>query len=100
MALFEIAVCRVYEKGATIVDRTTVLGNPFVMYNESGRDRVCDEYQTHFDNLVKRKDPQTMNALRSLFITGKRQGYLKLGCHCSPKRCHADTIANFLKQDT
>lgn len=100
MSLFEITVCRVYEKGATKVDRTTILGNPFIMHTEADRDRVCDEYRDYFNDLVEQKEPQAMNALRGLFKLGKQQGYLKLGCHCAPKRCHADTIANFLKQYT
>ena len=30
------------------VDRSSVLGNPFYMGNESQRDKVCDKYEAYF----------------------------------------------------
>ena len=94
----EITVTRVYDKDCVSVARPTALGNPFFMRTEAHRDSVCDAYQVWFDQMVQQKDPAVMGQLRQLFLLGKQQGYLKLGCHCAPKRCHADTIASFLKQ--
>ena len=34
------------------VDRTTTVGNPFIMHNESERDEVCDKYDEYFNNIV------------------------------------------------
>jgi len=98
--LFEISVVRIGTPGATPCDRSTVLGNPFVMRHESERDSVCDEYERYFSNKIASQDPVYLNELRKLYKLGKQQGYLKLGCHCAPKRCHADTIANFLQRYT
>lgn len=95
--LFEIKVTRVSEPGSTNVGRPTPLGNPFPMKKESDRDLVCEQYEEWFDDKVTRQDPLVMNELRRLFVIGRSQGHLKLGCYCAPRRCHADTIAKFLK---
>jgi hypothetical protein len=92
----EITVTRV-GKGVENVGRPTPLGNPYYMASESQRDKVCDQYQRWFDNKVEAKDPAVLGELRRLWRVGKEQGYLKLGCYCAPRRCHADTIASFLK---
>lgn len=94
----EIKVTRVHDKASVSVARPTALGNPFVMHTEADRDAVCDAYSVWFNEMVYRKDPAVMDQLRQLYRLGKTQGYLKLGCHCAPKRCHADTIARFLQQ--
>ncbi len=98
MSLFKITVTTVYEKDTISVARPTALGNPFVMKTEADRNEVCDKYQKWFDNKIAEKDPNVLYQLRDLWTIGKKQGYLKLGCHCAPKRCHADTIAEFLKK--
>lgn len=72
----------------------SILGNPFPLSHESERDKVCDKYQEYFD------DPKTREMLKEALkeilkdaIKGQR---VILGCFCSPKRCHCDTIANYL----
>lgn len=67
------------------------------MKKESDRDLVCEQYEEWFDDKVTRQDPLVMNELRRLFVIGRSQGHLKLGCYCAPRKCHADTIAKFLK---
>lgn len=91
------------------VDRASVLGNPFLMRNESERNSVCDEYAEYFDaivtnNLSKLRNwgvtsterEQFMTELRRLYKICKQYGRLNLYCWCAPKRCHAETIRNFL----
>ena len=95
--MFEIEVVRKPARGE-YVGRPSVLGNPFVMRSETQRDEVCDRYQQWFDEKVKANDPLVMGELRRLFRIGKAQGVLRLVCFCAPKRCHAETIAAFLKE--
>lgn len=97
MARFPVSVDRVNKHGVTSVARPTALGNPFRMYTESQRDEVCDKYQAWFNDKVSEKDPSVITQLKELWLLGQQQGYLKLGCHCSPRRCHADTIASYLE---
>lgn len=34
------------------VDRTSAIGNPFWMKDESKRDEVCDKYKVYFDEKI------------------------------------------------
>lgn len=69
------------------VDRTSPLGNPFVMRNEAERDSVCDRYHQHFAHSLVHS--VFMDELRERVQRGEK---LALECWCAPKRCHADTI--------
>lgn len=79
------------------VGRPSPLGNPFYMANESMRDEVCDKYQEWFDRKVEQEDPAVIDELRRIYALHKK-GPVRLICYCAPKRCHADTIAQFLNQ--
>lgn len=92
----EIKVTRVGAH-AQNVGRPTALGNPFFMNGESMRDEVCDKYEVWFKRKTEAQDDAVMNQLRSLWMIGKRTGAVNLGCYCAPRRCHADTIARYLK---
>ena len=80
-------------------DRRTILGNPKVMDSEAQRDEVCDYYETYF-NLAKDQDPEFESALDALYQNLMDSGVVTLLCWCktpnNPKRCHTDTIANYL----
>lgn len=73
------------------VDRQSVLGNPFYMRDESERDKVCDEYEEYFYRRLK--DCATMQRVIDCY---KEYGKLRLFCWCSPKRCHAETIKDYI----
>lgn len=81
-----------------IVDRTSVLGNPFRMSSESERQAVCEKYKTYFYQRLKNSSPAFRNALRELYKIHKEFGQLRLFCWCYPKQCHAETIKEFLEQ--
>ncbi len=79
------------------VDRTSILGNPFVMINEKDRNSVCDKYIDHFDkesmnpkNILFEKE---LERLGNIYL---KHGKLRLFCWCAPKRCHASTIRDYL----
>lgn len=67
------------------VDRRTGWGNPFVMGRDGDRDAVCDKHRAWLWGEI-RAGRITLEALAAL--RGKR-----LGCHCAPLRCHADTLS-------
>jgi hypothetical protein len=75
------------------VDRSTCMGNPFIMRNESMRDEVCDAYEEYFYRRLYNCD--TMK--RIIRIAKKHD--VALGCWCYPKRCHAETIKNFIEEE-
>lgn len=93
------------------VDRTSVLGNPFKMNNESQRASVCAEYRSYFYGIVNNswkimhdycvtseEREEFMNELRRLYRLAKKYGKLSLYCWCAPKQCHAETICEFLNK--
>ena len=78
------------------VDRSNkVLGNRFVMHSESERDKVCDEYEAWFNAQVNNKNQVVLNELRKIYRLAKKYD-IALGCWCYPKRCHSETIKNFI----
>ncbi len=87
------------------VDRKSVLGNPFYMhigYDESERDRVCKQYAVYFQQRIAKNNPgdpfiQELKRIQQLY---KQYGKLRLFCWCAPKRCHAETIRDYLIKTT
>ena len=77
------------------VDRRSPLGNVFVMHSESDRDEVCDDYDVWFKDKVI--VPDIAVVLYKMLQAYKKYGKLRLFCWCFPKRCHAETIKNFLE---
>ena len=102
------------------VGRMTAYGNPFPMgdrgHDEGLRDRVCDAFQAlieappntravdvarscrlqvaaRFKRAETREWERAMNGLAEQLRTGKR---LRLLCHCLPRRCHAQSIVQWL----
>lgn len=73
--------------GAVLVDRRTPWGNPFVMMDESDRDKVCDQFAEYAKRRLER-EPNWLEPLR-----GK-----DLICWCAPKRCHASTLIALASQ--
>jgi hypothetical protein len=97
-----IKVVRIYERPkAEYIGRawnqraSSPLANPYRLMNERDRDVVCDKYKQWFDEKVI-NDPAVMKELRRLKEIAET-GDLELGCFCSPKRCHGDTIKAFLE---
>lgn len=84
----------------------SLLANPFEMKfksqkptkeeRDAERNRVCDEYQRWFDNKVESKDEKVLGELRRLYKICKQYRTLELFCCCAPKRCHGETIREFL----
>ncbi|QZE59639.1 hypothetical protein pEaSNUABM39_00059 [Erwinia phage pEa_SNUABM_39] len=69
------------------IDRETKWGNKFYMVKETiaERDRVCDEHEVDLWEKIENGEILLRHLLE---LYGKR-----LGCWCSPKRCHGDALA-------
>lgn len=76
--------------------RGSILGNPFYMRNEKMRDEVCDKFYTYFADRVNNDFPPFMKELERLINIWLDKGELRLQCFCKPKRCHTDTIREYL----
>lgn len=77
------------------VDRKSVFGNPFYMNNEKERDIVCNKYEKYFYTQIK-SNKTFKNEIDKLVNIYKKCGQLNLFCWCYPKRCHAETIKNYI----
>lgn len=77
------------------VDRTSILGNPYYMRDESHRDEVCDKYKLYFKEQLK-TNISFRKEVERLITIHKQYGKLELFCWCAPKRCHAETIRAFI----
>ena len=95
---FIIMVVKIREHpDAFPIHRGFPLGNIFPMKgDESLRDEVCDQYNEYFNNKLDADDVLITTELARAIGKCIDQGYIKLGCYCSPKRCHGESIAAFL----
>lgn len=79
------------------VDRSSWFGNRFKMKNESERDKVCEQYKEWFySELYDSAMQAELSFLRDILV---KYGKLNLFCWCSPKRCHAEVIKEYLMQN-
>jgi hypothetical protein len=91
-----------------IIDRRSILGNPFHMYPDgSNRDEVCDLYDRYFwamltgnelpRGLKKSQNERNMFSayLDAIYLTWQHCN-ITLACHCAPLRCHGSTIEQYL----
>ena len=91
-------------------DRQSPIGNPYFMHNEGERDLVCEKYFKVFDQIMH--DASLADNAKARGMTGTvkefrdyihriekhhaTHGTVTLACWCSPKRCHCETIREWL----
>jgi len=82
-------------------DRESPLGSPFYLKgNEAIRDDVCDAYSSWFEaKVLSQKNWQAYEELMRIRELYRKHGKLRIFCWCSPRRCHTQTIAEWLKKD-
>lgn len=85
------------KKGYVYIGRSTIFGNPFRITKKLTRARVIALYRTHFWKTIEPMsagsgyDPKFRKAVHAL--KGKT-----LVCHCVPKACHGNVIADYLNK--
>lgn len=92
----------VVPKGALAIraDRKSSLGNPFYMADESKRDDVCNKFEEWMkQQLLINPKGEFCEALREVYRKS-RGGHVHLQCWCAPKRCHCNSIKNFIDEHT
>lgn len=76
--------------GRVYVGRPSPLGNPYEVGRDGERAVVIQKYAVWLDERLRERDPVVLTAL-----LGIRPGDAMV-CHCAPKRCHAEIIAQVL----
>ena len=80
------------------VDRASILGNPYYMNAESQRNYVCHQYEEYFNKNMNYPESAFYKEVMRLYEIMQKYGTLELYCWCSPKRCHAETIKNYIEK--
>lgn len=75
------------------VDRSSVLGNPYILKTERYRDIVCENYKFWLTKEIKNGNMNIINELNRLLNIYVEYGKLHLYCHCFPKRCHGEIVS-------
>ena len=70
----------------------SILGNPFVVSRLQTRDEACDKYLEYFKSNID-KFAKPLQEIKEYHL---KYGELRLGCFCYPKRCHCETIRDWL----
>lgn len=96
----KVIVSTVRTKAANFhfIGRPSALGNPFYMANESQRNVVCDKYEVWFKEQILNNNPKVLAELELIKAKMNSNSPVNLQCFCAPRRCHGDTIANFLNK--
>lgn len=87
-----------YYNDCIYIGRGTPLCNPFPITDTNSRDDVCDQYEKWFNNNI-RGNEEVKVFLHRILESAKAKGYVNLGCHCTPKRCHGLTIKKWLDNE-
>lgn len=88
-----IAEIRGKKKGISfIVDRSSVLGNPFIIGRDGTRDEVIAKYKRWLWANIKSEDSVICNELKKIALRLVSFNVVNLFCWCWPKNCHAEVI--------
>lgn len=66
--------------------KQSIFANPFVLKNESGRDKCLEDYENYVRN--------NEQILKNLHLLKDKI----LGCYCHPKKCHGDILIKLYKE--
>lgn len=83
-------------RGAVYVGRPTRFGNPYRVEEVGSHEEAARLYRAWFQE--RTKDPRFLQALETLYQRLKRENVLTLSCHCVPRPCHAEVIAEWLAE--
>ena len=67
------------------------------MRSEAERNEVCDKYQLYFDKQIE-ANRELRDYVYKILNALKTYKKVVLYCWCAPKRCHAETIKNWLQK--
>lgn len=80
------------EKADIMIDRTSILGNPFHIGRDGTREQVIQKYRSYLWNCIQVIDELNRILDVDILNTIAKKEELKLGCHCKPEPCHGDIV--------
>ena len=75
--------------------RGSPLGN-YAFKEGMTRNEACDAFEIYFKEKVQKGDVVVMQELHRLRTILEETGSVDIRCFCYPKRCHLQTIADWL----
>jgi hypothetical protein len=81
------------------IGRGSIFGNPFIMKNESDRDKVIEQYKEWLEDRLL-EDSLQRNEFMKLAERVKNGEDITLVCFCAPKKCHGDYLKELLEDFT
>jgi len=85
-----------FVRRAVYVGRPTRFGNPYRVEEVGSHEEAVRLYRAWFQE--RTKDSRFLAALETLYQRLKRENVLTLSCHCVPRPCHAEVIAEWLAE--
>lgn len=79
------------------VGRPSILGNPYILTNESDRAKVLEQHNAYLEAEMQNADGAVYKEIHRLADLLYEQD-ITLVCSCSSKACHADNIARVIMQ--
>ena len=90
------------------IDRSSPIGNPFLIGRDGGREEVCDKYQAWFIRLLDKdleedlrilpQEERALDYLRMILQAVEKNSVVYLLCWCPPNlQCHGLTIIHWLR---
>lgn len=92
----KITIGRLRRDRGISVARPTALGNPFAVGPYAREDAIA-LYRTWFAEQIAARSPKVMVQLERI-VAAARAGDVTLLCHCAPKACHANVIAQWVRE--
>lgn len=88
-------------KNSVFVHRGYVLGNPFPCWPIStlSRDECIEKYREWFYDKVKQYDTEVIKVLKEIRSKHLAGETVELVCYCSPLKCHAEIIKEFVENN-
>lgn len=78
------------------IDRSTVLGNPFVIGKDGSREEVIEKYNRWLWDVMQ-SDNSVNRAVNDLARRYRAGEHLILICCCKPLGCHGDILSRAIK---
>lgn len=85
-----------HKKYDFVIDRSSVLGNPYLITFDRSRDQAIESYDDFFNYAAHPDD--WWKELDKMVKALKKYGKVRLFCHCCPERCHGEIIRKYLME--
>lgn len=78
--------------------RGSVLGNPYHITKEHGRNFVIKQYQKWFYEQINKHNPEVIKQINRIKTKLETDGIVYLGCYCHPLSCHTEVIKDYIEK--